>query len=157
MLVTTWYKILKWDGLNRFLVILGLGHLMHQIRNYWGAVGGGVAGASGGAGAGGIFRRLDRNGDDLERQAGGSYGSTGRNNNDTDNDFVYRGVTNSNNLDQIFRVIIILQVQLEIQQLPMDLLVLLQVLIQPSILEWVHMVIHWLTLMILISMKNHTQ
>ena len=68
-----------------------------------GAVGGGVAGASGGAGAGGIFRRLDRNGDDLERQAGGGYGSTGRNNNDTDNDFVYRGVTNSNNLDQIFR------------------------------------------------------
>ena len=115
------------------LVILGLGHLMHQIRNYWGVVGGGAAGAS--AGAGGIFRRLDRNGDDLERQAGGSYGSTGRNNNDTDNDFVYRGVTNSNNLDQIFRSNNNTQVQLEIQQLPMDLLVLLQVLIQPSILE----------------------
>ncbi|EER32909.1 conserved hypothetical protein [Candida tropicalis MYA-3404] len=76
--------------------------------------------ASGGAAAAGVgagtFSRLDRSADDLERQAGngtntpGGYGSmsnnlnnNGRNYEDSEDDFVYRGVTNSNNLDSIFR------------------------------------------------------
>ena len=147
----------KMGWFKSILVILGLGHLMHQIRNYWGAVGGGVAGASGGAGAGGIFRRLDRNGDDLERQAGGSYGSTGRNNNDTDNDFVYRGVTNSNNLDQIFRSNNNTSSAARNSTIADGSAGVTSGTNSAKHTRMVHMVIHWLTLMILISMKNHTQ
>lgn len=66
-----------------------------------GTVGGGAAGAAGAGAGAGIFRRLDRNDNDLERQAGG-YGSTGRNDDDMD-DFYYRGVSSANNLDPIFR------------------------------------------------------
>ncbi|CAK9436084.1 uncharacterized protein LODBEIA_P06420 [Lodderomyces beijingensis] len=69
-----------------------------------GAAGAAGAGAVAGAGGAGMLRRL-RNNDDLENQNYGaaSQGRRVHDNDDGTNDFEYRGVTNSNNLDSVFR------------------------------------------------------
>lgn len=65
-------------------------------------------GAMSGAGGSNTFKRLRNNNDDLENQTG--YGAAAHTNRDDgadvgadDDGFAYRGVTNANNLDSIFR------------------------------------------------------